>query len=128
MKRILPLVFAALTILLWTAAGDAQQTSAIADGPAAPPPPTVTGSGTINFIPLWTGSTTLGNSKLFQTGGMVGVGTAIFCAASQYQRVEQYGHGPGGVPGDQSTSPASQNAVLVTLPVRDGRACPGSHK
>ena len=70
MKRILPLVFAALTILLWSAAGDAQQARATADGQAAPPPATVTGAGTTNFIPLWTGSTTLGNSKLFQTGAM----------------------------------------------------------
>ena len=35
----------------------------------------VTGSGTTNVIPQWTGSTTLGNSKLFQTGGKVGIGT-----------------------------------------------------
>jgi hypothetical protein len=35
----------------------------------------VTGSGTTNYIPLWTGSTALGNSKLYQTGGQVGVGT-----------------------------------------------------
>ena len=35
----------------------------------------VTGNGTTNFIPKWTGSTTLGNSALFQTGGKVGIGT-----------------------------------------------------
>jgi hypothetical protein len=35
----------------------------------------VSGSGTTNFIPKWTGSTTLGNSILFQTGGKVGIGT-----------------------------------------------------
>jgi hypothetical protein len=35
----------------------------------------VTGSGTTNFIPRWTGSTTLGNSKLFQTSGKVGIRT-----------------------------------------------------
>src|SRR5947207_13432487 len=35
----------------------------------------VTGKGTTNFIPKWTGSTTLGNSALFQTGGKVGIGT-----------------------------------------------------
>jgi len=33
----------------------------------------VTGSGTTNFIPKWTGSTTLGNSVIFQTGGKVGI-------------------------------------------------------
>ncbi|MBV9303964.1 MAG: hypothetical protein JOY62_14860 [Acidobacteriaceae bacterium] len=36
---------------------------------------TVGGTGTTNFIPLWTSSTNLGNSLLFQAGGNVGVGT-----------------------------------------------------
>jgi hypothetical protein len=38
-------------------------------------PAQVTGSGTTNFIPKWTGSTTLGNSNIFQTGGTVGIRT-----------------------------------------------------
>jgi hypothetical protein len=33
------------------------------------------GGGTTNFIPIWTNSTTLGNSTLFESGGMVGIGT-----------------------------------------------------
>jgi hypothetical protein len=33
----------------------------------------VTGSGTKNTIPVWTGTNTLGNSKIFQIGGNVGV-------------------------------------------------------
>jgi hypothetical protein len=37
---------------------------------------TPTGGGTANFIPLWTSTSNLGNSKLFQsTGGNIGVGT-----------------------------------------------------
>jgi len=36
---------------------------------------TVTGAGTLNFLPIWTGASTLGNSALFQTGGKVGIGT-----------------------------------------------------
>lgn len=39
------------------------------------PSTTVGGTGTINFIPMWTSGTTLGNSLLFQIGGNVGVGT-----------------------------------------------------
>jgi len=35
----------------------------------------ISGSGTTNFIPRWTGSTTLGNSALFQSAGNVGIGT-----------------------------------------------------
>src|SRR5712691_130609 len=31
-------------------------------------------TGTTNFIPIWTNSTTLGNSTIFETGGKVGVG------------------------------------------------------
>jgi hypothetical protein len=41
----------------------------------APPPGTVTGSGTANYLSLWTGSTTLGNSHIFQSGGDTGIGT-----------------------------------------------------
>jgi len=36
----------------------------------------VGGSGPTNYIPIWTDSTTLGDSIIFQTGGKVGVGTA----------------------------------------------------
>jgi hypothetical protein len=43
-------------------------------GPQGPPGPGV-GPGTTNFIPLWTGSTTLGNSVLSQAGVNVGIGT-----------------------------------------------------
>ncbi len=41
------------------------------------PTATIGGSGTTNFIPIWTNSTTLGNSTLFQTGGNVGIGNII---------------------------------------------------
>jgi trimeric autotransporter adhesin len=35
----------------------------------------VTGSGTTDYVPLWTGTTTLGDSGIFQTAGRVGIGT-----------------------------------------------------
>src|SRR6266853_4634554 len=40
----------------------------------------ISGGGTANFVPMWTSSTNLGNSALFQTGGTglvgkVGIGT-----------------------------------------------------
>jgi hypothetical protein len=35
----------------------------------------VTGSGTTNFLPIWTSGSNLGNSLLFQTGGKMGLGT-----------------------------------------------------
>jgi hypothetical protein len=44
-------------------------------GPAAPPG-TITGSGTADFVPMFTGPTAIGNSKIFQTvGGNVGIAT-----------------------------------------------------
>src|SRR5580692_11125065 len=40
------------------------------------PPGTITGSGTADFVPLFTGTTTIGNSKIFQTvGGSIGIAT-----------------------------------------------------
>lgn len=43
---------------------------------ASAPEQTVTGSGTPNYIPKWTGSTTLGNSALIDVGGNLGLGTS----------------------------------------------------
>jgi hypothetical protein len=37
--------------------------------------PKFSGSGTTDFLPIWTSSTTLGNSTVFETGGKVGIGT-----------------------------------------------------
>ena len=36
--------------------------------PSFPPPATVTGSGTTNYLPLWTSSSAIGNSFLYQSG------------------------------------------------------------
>ncbi len=52
-----------------TAPADSTPTTTSAAEPSAPPPAgTVTGSGTIDFIPLWTSSSNIGNSVLFQSG------------------------------------------------------------
>jgi hypothetical protein len=43
---------------------------------ALPPAGTITGGGTANFVPLFTGPSTIGNSKIFQTaGGNFGIAT-----------------------------------------------------
>lgn len=55
--------------------GYAQQQPATPEDSLAPPPATVTGSGTANYIPRWTGTSTLGNSKVYQTGGKIGINT-----------------------------------------------------
>lgn len=43
-------------------------TNAASNASAAPPASAVTGTGTVNFLPIWTGSSTIGNSVLFQSG------------------------------------------------------------
>ena len=44
--------------------------------PGKLPPGTITGSGTADFIPMFTGTTTIGDSSIFQTvGGNVGIAT-----------------------------------------------------
>ena len=44
--------------------------------PGKLPPGTITGSGTADYIPRFTGATTVGNSNIFETvGGNVGIGT-----------------------------------------------------
>src|ERR1022692_2734971 len=49
---------------------------------SVPPDGTITGGGTANFVPLFTGTTTIGNSKVFQTaGGDIGIGTTKPAAA-----------------------------------------------
>jgi hypothetical protein len=51
-----------------------QSAATLANDPAAPPA-AITGSGTAGFVPVFTGITTIGNSKIFQTVGLnVGIG------------------------------------------------------
>jgi hypothetical protein len=56
----------------------------------------VGGTGSTNFIPIWTNSTTLGNSILFQTGGKVGIGTTS--PAARLHVVGQNGSAPQDAP------------------------------
>jgi trimeric autotransporter adhesin len=63
----------------------------------------VTGKGTANFVPLWTGTTTLGNSVIYQTGGNVGVGTK-----TPQAEVDVVGTGVRGI---QATVPGTQAAI-----------------
>jgi len=49
-----------------TVSGTSATTSAL--GNTLAPPATVTGSGTTNFIPKWTGISSVGNSVIFQSG------------------------------------------------------------
>ena len=76
MKKVRVVVLSALVLLLCSLASQAQQSVDSATGEPLPP---VGGSGTTDFIPIWTNGTTLGSSVLFQSGtgakAKVGIGT-----------------------------------------------------
>jgi len=65
----------AAVLVFAVAAGFTQQSS-----PSAPP---VSGSGTTNFLPIWTNSTTLGTSTVSQSGGKVTVSSNLNLAAGK---------------------------------------------
>jgi predicted heme/steroid binding protein len=46
---------------------------------------TLTGSGTVNYLPKWDGSTSLTNSLLFDSGSGIGIGTASINASALFQ-------------------------------------------
>ncbi|MEM5810198.1 MAG: DUF86 domain-containing protein [Candidatus Aenigmatarchaeota archaeon] len=48
----------------------------------------VNGSGTANYIPIWTSSSTLGNSIIYQSGSNVGIGTTAPQAKLTIQQAE----------------------------------------
>jgi hypothetical protein len=50
-----------------------EATTALA--PSGIPQVTPTGSGTTDFVPIWTSSAVLGNSTIFESAGLVGIGT-----------------------------------------------------
>jgi hypothetical protein len=78
--------------------------SSLASAPAGTLPPAgVTGTGTKNFVPLWTGATTLGNSVIYETGGNLGIGTKTPKA-----EVDVVGTGVRGI---QATVPGTQAAI-----------------
>jgi hypothetical protein len=47
---------------------------------------TPSGSGTPNYVPLWTSTTALGNSVLYQSKGFIGLGTAVPSAALEVRQ------------------------------------------
>ncbi len=67
------------------------------------PPAGVTGKGTKDFVPLWTGATVLGNSLIYQTGGNLGIGTK-----TPQAKVDVVGTGVRGI---QATVPGTQAAI-----------------
>jgi hypothetical protein len=68
------LLLLSLVLSCLTASAQSQSTSNPAPHDASDSA-AVKGSGTVNFIPKWTGARSLGNSVLYQSGGSLGVGT-----------------------------------------------------
>jgi hypothetical protein len=68
--------------------------------------PVVFGQGSSNFIPIWTGGSTLGNSVMFQSGGNVGVGTT-----SPQATLDVDGSGVFGIRGVTSSTADSATGV-----------------
>jgi hypothetical protein len=67
------------------------------------PPAGVTGNGTKNFIPIWTGATTQGNSVIYETSGNIGIGTKTPKAAVDLASKDTLGI--------QATVPGTQAAI-----------------
>jgi len=72
MKRIY--VVLGLVLLFGRVFGWAQRTEVTTGVAVSPPASAVTGAGASGYLPLWTGSSTLGSSKLVQADGNVGIG------------------------------------------------------
>jgi hypothetical protein len=76
-----------------SALNNAEATSTSTSTSSAPPPAgTVTGSGTLDFIPLWTSTSNIGNSALFQSGSgstaKVGINTTTPAATLDVKGTE----------------------------------------
>jgi hypothetical protein len=60
-------------------------------GPTGQPlPPTLSGSGIKNYIPIWTSASKLGDSVMYQTGGNVGIGTTTPVATLEVNGTAQF--------------------------------------
>ncbi|MGC1437889.1 MAG: hypothetical protein WA847_18480 [Terriglobales bacterium] len=95
--------------------GVAANSGSLASTPAGTVPPAgVTGKGTKNYVPVWTGGTTLGNSVIYETGGNVGVGTKTPKAV-----VDVAGTGTLGI---QATVPGTQAAIAGIATATSGGA------
>src|SRR5215467_9079129 len=60
-------------------------------------PAQVTGTGTAGKLPVWTGTTTLGNSVIVQKGGNIGIGLATPTAKLQVKTASSTGVGISGI-------------------------------
>jgi len=75
MKRFVSTLLAGFFLLALPVVAQTSNDAAVAGESSSLLSAAVAGTGTANYLPIWTSGTGLGNSKLYQTGGNVGVGT-----------------------------------------------------
>src|SRR5580692_10560366 len=92
------------------AATAGSQTSA----PGTLPPTAVTGKGTKNYVPIWTGAETLGDSMIYEAGGNVGIGTKTPKAPIDVVST--------GTIAIQATAPGTEAAISGTATATSGGA------
>jgi hypothetical protein len=106
-----------VTAFLILAALPARVTAQQSNTTASPAPylaPQVSGSGTKDFIPIWTNTTTLGKSALYEKDGLVGVKTTHPMATLEVNGTAQF---------DSTVSTGSSLELLsgnLNLPQTDG--------
>lgn len=71
---------------------------------------TVTGQGTAKYVPIWTGSTTLGNSRIYDNGN-VGIGTTAPLAALQVAKDVSISGGYGQIEAVGATNKAKRTTL-----------------
>lgn len=64
-----------ISVLAVVTAISGWHTAGFAEAKENKPAATITGSGDTGYIPRWTGTTTIGNSLLYQTSGKIGIST-----------------------------------------------------
>ena len=72
-RTLIPIIGGNTTVIATPQASSTRAVSASATD--AIPQATPSGTGTTDFIPIWTSSSALGNSTIFQSAGLVGIGT-----------------------------------------------------
>src|ERR1700722_18886410 len=72
-RTLSPIIGGNTTVIATPQASSTRAVSASATD--AIPQATPSGTGTTDFIPIWTSSSALGNSTIFQSAGLVGIGT-----------------------------------------------------
>jgi trimeric autotransporter adhesin len=92
--------------------GVASTAGSQASAPGTLPPTAVTGKGTKNYVPIWTGAETLGNSMIYEAGGNVGIGTKTPKAP-----VDVVGTGTIAI---QATAPGTEAAISGTATATSG--------